>query len=164
MSKRCRSRFFRRAILLLLSVAALTAAACTSDMPAPSSATPSPTAGGEATAQPPATATPATPADAGGGAPAHGPDTDALAAVYNALDGANWDVDTNWLSDAPLGEWHGVTTDETGRVTGLDLSGNSVGGSFPDEIAKLTGLRVLNLSDNGIRWHGVGSSVRADGA
>ena len=128
MSKRCRSRFFQRAILLLLSVAALTAAACTSDTPAPSSVTPSPSpspsAGGEATARPPAAATPAAPvADDGVGAPAHGPDAEALAAVYNALDGANWDVDTNWLSDAALGEWHGVTTDETGRVTGLDLSG-----------------------------------------
>ena len=59
-------------------------------------------------------------------------------------------MDTNWLSDAPLGEWHGVTTDETGRVTELDLSGNALAGSFPGEIANLTGLRVLNLSDNGI--------------
>ena len=151
MSKRCRLRFFRRAILLLLSVAALTAAACTSDTPAPSGVTPSPTTGGEATAQPPAAATPAAPvADDGVGAPARSSDTEALTAVYDALDGANWDVDTNWLSDAPLGEWHGVTTDETGRVTGLDLSGNALAGSFPGEIANLTGLTVLNLADNGI--------------
>ena len=45
-------------------------------------------------------------------------DRDALVALYNwAADGPNWRTDTNWLSDRPLGEWHGVRTDGNGPVT-----------------------------------------------
>ena len=49
------------------------------------------------------------------------PDRAALAALYNATDGANWRNNTNWRSDKPLGEWYGVTTDAQGRVTDLEL-------------------------------------------
>ena len=42
-----------------------------------------------------------------------------LVAFYNATDGPNWTNDTNWLSDRPIGEWYGVTTDASGRVTEL---------------------------------------------
>ena len=47
-----------------------------------------------------------------------GPDRAALVVLYHATDGPNWDSSRNWLSDRPLGEWHGVTTDGDGRVTG----------------------------------------------
>ena len=43
-------------------------------------------------------------------------DRDALVALYNATDGDNWTNNTNWLSDEPLGQWYGVTTDENRRV------------------------------------------------
>ncbi len=35
-------------------------------------------------------------------------DTDraALVALYNATGGANWGNNGNWLSNAPMGEWH----------------------------------------------------------
>ena len=39
-------------------------------------------------------------------------DREALVALYNATDGENWDESNNWLSDAPLGEWEGVTTND----------------------------------------------------
>ena len=49
-------------------------------------------------------------------------DREALVALYNATDGENWDQrSANWLSDAPLGEWEGVTTDDDGRVIALGL-------------------------------------------
>ena len=51
-------------------------------------------------------------------------DRAALAALYNATDGANWRNNGNWLSNAPMGEWHGVTTDSDGRVTQLILDNN----------------------------------------
>ena len=51
------------------------------------------------------------------------PDRDALEALYRATDGPNWTDNTNWLTDAPLGQWYGVTTDRAGRVLELDLSG-----------------------------------------
>ena len=44
-----------------------------------------------------------------------------IAALYEATGGANWENSNNWLSEAPLGEWYGVTTDAMGRVTALYL-------------------------------------------
>ena len=46
-------------------------------------------------------------------------DRAALVALYNATGGANWGNNGNWLSNAPMGEWHRVTTDSDGRVTDL---------------------------------------------
>ena len=52
--------------------------------------------------------------------------TDRLAveAVYNATDGPHWLDNDNWLTDAPLADWHGVSVDAYGRVFELDLEGN----------------------------------------
>ena len=49
---------------------------------------------------------------------------EALVALYNATDGENWDVSDNWLSDAPLVEWHGFTIEDDGRVMRLNLNPN----------------------------------------
>ena len=43
-------------------------------------------------------------------------DRDVLVAFYHATNGPNWLNSGNWLSDKPLGAWHGVTTDNSGRV------------------------------------------------
>ena len=53
-------------------------------------------------------------------------DRAALAALYDATDGPSWLDKTNWLSDLPLDDWYGVTTDDEGRVVALDLSEQSV--------------------------------------
>ena len=45
------------------------------------------------------------------------PDRAALEALYSATDGPNWQYNTNWLTNAPLGKWYGVSTDASGRVT-----------------------------------------------
>ena len=75
-------------------------------------------------------------------------DRDALVALYNAADGPNWGDKTNWLSDEPLGEWHGVTTGSSGRVTRLGLAGNQLSGQIPAELGSLANLGELNLSGN----------------
>ena len=75
-------------------------------------------------------------------------DKAALVALYNATDGANWTNNTNWLSDWPLGEWHGVTTDADGRVARLNLSANQLSGSIPPALGYLANLRALYLGDN----------------
>ncbi len=49
---------------------------------------------------------------------------DALVALYNSTDGPNWRFKFNWLSDKPIEEWHGVTTDSSGHVTRLGLYRN----------------------------------------
>ena len=43
----------------------------------------------------------------------------ALVALYHGLDGPNWPHQGNWLDIGPLHLWHGIETDENGRVTSL---------------------------------------------
>ena len=84
-----------------------------------------------------------------GGCPTPGPislpnpgsassDRDALVALHQATGGPRWTIDTNWLSDAPLGQWHGVTVDANGRVTGLNPQANQLSGPIPAELGRLT--------------------------
>ena len=75
-------------------------------------------------------------------------DREALVALYNATDGANWRNKTNWLSDQPLNQWHGVTTDTDGRVTELYLNTNQLTGEIPSELGNLSNLQVLVLTNN----------------
>ena len=86
------------------------------------------------------------------------PDRAALVALYRTTGGANWINSENWLSDAPLGQWYGVTTAQ-GRVVGLDLSGyrdfearetvlHGLAGPIPPELGSLTKLRALQLLFN----------------
>ena len=72
-------------------------------------------------------------------------DREALIALYNSADGPNWTVSTNWLSDRPLREWHGVTTDHAGRVTRLSFVRNGLSGSIPPEIGSLDNLVFLEF-------------------
>ena len=64
-------------------------------------------------------------------------DRDVLVALYQATEGVNWLKSDNWLTDAPIDTWHGVTTDDSGRVIGLDLSENGLRGTIPSELGKL---------------------------
>ena len=69
----------------------------------------------------------------------------ALEAFYHATNGPNWKNDTNWLTDKPLGEWYGVTTDDAGRVITLHLHQNGLRGQLPAELAQLKNLSALLL-------------------
>ena len=74
---------------------------------------------------------------------------DALEAFYHAAGGPNWwpNRQENWLTDRPLGTWHGITTDNQGRVTGVEFPQNiRMAGSLPPELGSLAHLRVLNIS------------------
>ena len=76
------------------------------------------------------------------------PDRAALVAFYNATGEANWTNNTNWLTNAPVGQWYGVTTDDNGWVTEINLTRNQVKGEIPPELANLTNLKVLALGAN----------------
>ncbi len=78
-------------------------------------------------------------------------DRDILEILYNATDGPNWKYSTNWLTDAPLDEWHGVRTDPTsGRVTQLELFANEVTGEIPPDVGDLSHLSYLDLDGNNL--------------
>ncbi len=93
-------------VLTLALTAAL--AACGGD---------SPDADGERAASTPTReAAAATPTSGAVGPTSAETDREVLVALYNATDGPNWVDNDNWLSDAPLDEWFGVTTYHDGRV------------------------------------------------
>lgn len=75
-------------------------------------------------------------------------DREALEVLYETTGGPSWARNANWLSDRPLGEWHGVTTNGEGRVVGLSLFGNNLAGSIPPDLAGLSQLTVLILGRN----------------
>ena len=76
-------------------------------------------------------------------------DREILEILYAATDGPGWWQSDNWLTDAPLGDWHGVVTDASGRVVTLWLYANRLSGSIPPELGNLTSLEglALNYSD-----------------
>ncbi len=75
---------------------------------------------------------------------------EALAALYEATGGPRWTNRDGWLTDAPLGRWHGVTVGADGGVTGLELVQNNLVGEIPARLAELADLRTLDLGYNGL--------------
>ncbi len=77
-------------------------------------------------------------------------DRPALVALYEATGGANWINNGSWLTYAPLGEWHGVSADSMGRVTGLDLAGNRLVGQVPESLGELARMTRLRIGSNAL--------------
>lgn len=88
-----------------------------------------------------------------------------LVTLYSAMDGPKWRSQINWLSERPLGAWHGVTRDTEARVTALDLriqisigpdsstyssiySPPGLRRPIPADLGSLVNLRVLDLWGN----------------
>ena len=87
------------------------------------------------------------------------PDRAILVALYDATNGPNWINNDGWLTNAPLGDWYGVTTDGAGRVVVLDLAGqwdsdarqrirHGLVGPIPPGIGSLASLSRLDLGVN----------------
>ncbi len=72
-------------------------------------------------------------------------DRAALVALYNSAGGSNWRFRSNWLSNLPVGLWHGVETNSDNRVIGLYLNDNRLMGGIPSELGDLAELKVLAL-------------------
>lgn len=75
---------------------------------------------------------------------------EALIALYNSLGGEQWTNKENWCSEEPVGNWEGVTMDESGFVVGIDLASNNLQGAMPDAIGDFSKLTTLDLSGNSI--------------
>jgi len=52
------------------------------------------------------------------------------------------------MSNEPLGQWRGVTTDDEGRVAELRLPANNLTGSIPSQLSSLSNLTALSFSGN----------------
>ena len=77
-------------------------------------------------------------------------DSLALVALFDSTGGVAWMINTNWLT-GPVAGWVGVTLNEQGRVTEVDLRENNLAGPIPDELADLTELEGLLLAGNQLR-------------
>jgi len=77
-------------------------------------------------------------------------DREILAEFYQATGGPTWSRSDGWLSDAPLGTWYGVTTNDAGKVTGLNLARNDLTGPVPSVLGNLANLALLDLHGNGL--------------
>ncbi|WP_299243963.1 immunoglobulin domain-containing protein [uncultured Aquimarina sp.] len=82
-------------------------------------------------------------------------DRNALVALYNATDGANW-TNTWDLNDSPT-NWYGVVTNIVFGSSGaerhvdeINLSDNNLTGIIPQELGNLKDLNTLDLSNNNI--------------
>ncbi|GAA3508923.1 hypothetical protein GCM10022393_21000 [Aquimarina addita] len=72
-------------------------------------------------------------------------DKEHLIAIYNATDGPNWD--NPWDLTTDVYTWEGVTINDLGRVTELELNSN-LSGELPEELGNLTELELLDISLN----------------
>ena len=77
------------------------------------------------------------------------PDVAVLESLYQATAGADWTNSQGWLGDGAVSEWHGVSADSLGRVTGLDLSRNRLVGRLTPAIAMGELARMAELRING---------------
>lgn len=79
----------------------------------------------------------------------------ALVSLYILTAGNSWTNNDGWFSDSHVCEWHGVSCDTGRSVSTLDLSWNSMRGSFSDIynvcLRGLANLTVLDLGNNQIR-------------
>ena len=75
-------------------------------------------------------------------------DREILTLLYQALGGVNWNNVRYWVSDRPLHQWTGVTTDSQGRVLELNLSYGGLVGNVPSALGQLQQLTTLWLHNN----------------
>lgn len=76
---------------------------------------------------------------------------EALLEFYAATQaqGDHWAEEDGWSSDANVCEWHGMTCDEAGSVTRLELGSNSIKGILEwTSLTRLRNLTWLDLSNN----------------
>lgn len=83
---------------------------------------------------------------------------EALIALYEATDGENWFINTNWCSDRPIYEWYGVNynfwnmePEKTDIVVSLFLDANNLRGKIPEEFACL--LDYMSTVDRSFQDH-----------
>ena len=77
-------------------------------------------------------------------------DREVLEVLYHTTGGPNWTNNRNWLTDAPLWDWHGVNADRERRVRGLTLLDNNLTGQIPPQLGDLAAMSMLALNGNNL--------------
>jgi len=77
-------------------------------------------------------------------------DSLALVDLYNSTGGPGWINNTGWLTIAPVGTWHGVTTN-AGRITLVDLSSNKLVGTIPSSLGNLSAANDIFFDNNQLK-------------
>ena len=72
-------------------------------------------------------------------------DRTVLEIFYEQTTGERWTNSENWMTEAPLGEWYGITTNAQGRVTEIRFEKNNLEGTLLPEIGNLSQLKVLYI-------------------
>jgi hypothetical protein len=72
-----------------------------------------------------------------------------LEEFYHATNGDNWTRNDNWLTNAPLSEWYGVSL-FLENVDKIVLPGNNLRGTLPDSFDQLNTITRLELQRNKI--------------
>lgn len=72
----------------------------------------------------------------------------ALINFFYAMDGPNWENNTNWCSDQPLGEWFGIYVGSSGHVEQLTLFDNHLNGVLTNDLEALKHLTILQLMES----------------
>lgn len=70
-------------------------------------------------------------------------------AFFEATGGADWTDNTNWLRNAPVASWFGVTVEDS-LLTALDLPDNGLAGTLPPAVGDFLDLKRLDLAGNAL--------------
>ena len=76
-------------------------------------------------------------------------DRTVLELFYERTEGRKWENRENWMTEAPLGDWYGITTNAQGRVTHIEFWSNEIRGRLPNEIWNLSYLKSLKIRSAG---------------
>ncbi len=80
------------------------------------------------------------------------PPREIFTAFFEATGGAGWTDNTNWLRDAPVASWFGVTVEDS-LLTALELPDNGLAGTLPPAVGDFLDLKHLDLAGNTLTRH-----------
>ncbi len=77
------------------------------------------------------------------------PPRQVFTAFFEATGGADWTNNANWLRDAPVASWFGLTLEDS-LLTALELPDNGLAGTLPPAVGDFLDLKRLDLGGNAL--------------
>ena len=77
------------------------------------------------------------------------PPREIFTAFFEATGGGGWTNNANWLRDAPVASWFGVTVEDS-LLTALELPENGLTGTLPPAVGDFLDLKRLDLGGNAL--------------